>query len=152
MAAGGAHQVPGAQNVIADRLQDVRFHHGHMLVGRRVEDRFHAVPQHDLGEPVGLADIAERGHQLQFRVFLAQLVFDAEEVALGLVESDQAGRLEARHLAAELRADGARGAGDQHRTAGDRGLHLGLVQAYLLAAEQILHRRDCAPGCTALCR
>ena len=49
-------------------------------------------------------------------------------------------RSETRHLPADLRADGAGRAGHHHRTAFDRGLHLRLVQAYLLASKQILHR------------
>ena len=105
-----------------------------MLVRRRVEDRFHTLLLQYLRQPVGIADAAQRGHQLQFRVPFPEFVLDPEEVAFRLIECHQARRLEARHLTAQLRANRTRGAGDQDGTAGDARFHMSFVQAHLLPA------------------
>ena len=68
-----------------------------------------------------------------------QLALDLEQVVLGVVEQDQLARADARDLAAQLGADRAAGAGDEHRApgqiaAGELGLH-----PHRLAAEDVLH-------------
>ena len=91
-------QVP--RMLLRTASRDVRFHHRHVLVRGGVEDGFHRLPLHHLGQPVGLADIAERGHQLQPGILFAEFALDPEQIAFRLIERDQARRLEAGHLAA----------------------------------------------------
>src|SRR5215831_858703 len=135
------HQVPGTQDVIAHCFAEMRFHHGHMFVRGRMEDTVYVVPVKHFRQTKTVADIAQGRHQFQLRIFFAKLVFDAEELALRLVECHQTGRLIARNLTAQLRADGARGARDENGSSGDARADWRVVQPDGLAAQQIVYRQ-----------
>ena len=68
-------------------------------------------------------------------MFFAEFVLDAEQLALRLVEGHEARRIVPRQLAAELRPDGARGAGDQDGSSVNAGAHRRFVQFDRLTAQ-----------------
>ena len=61
--------------------------------------------------------VADDSHQRQAGEALAQVLIDAVEIELAQLVQHDARRMEARHLAAQLTADAAASAGDQHRLA-----------------------------------
>ena len=67
-----------------------------------------------------------------------ELALDLEQRPLGVVDEDQPRRPDARDLAAELRADRAAGAGDEHGVALEVRGDLVEVDLDLLAAEHVL--------------
>ena len=69
---------------------------------------------------------------------LRELARDLEQVVLGVVEQHQALRRDPRDLAAELRADRAAGAGDEHDLAAQVGAGLLKLHPHRLAAEHVL--------------
>ena len=71
------------------------------------------------------------------REVLGQVLLDAVEVELALLVQHQPRRAVARHLAAQLAAYAAAGAGDQYRFAVQAGVDAGLVELHGLAAEQV---------------
>ena len=91
-----------------------------------------------LAQVAQVLDVADQPHQRQLREAFAQVLLDAVQVELAQFVQHQPRRLEARHLAAQLAADAAAGAGDQHRLAAQRGADAGFVQLHRLAAEQVL--------------
>src|SRR5262249_44165326 len=130
---------PGSENIVANGSKNVRFHHRNVLVSSRMEDPLDALQAHDLGQPCGVANVAERGYKLEARILLAQLVFYAKQIALRLVEGHEGGGGETRHLAAELGADRARSAGHQNGTASKAVANGRLIQFDGLTPKQILH-------------
>ena len=114
---GDARHHARGERVVAHRLDRVALHQPDVLVGGGVEDDGGAVLGEDLAHP--LLPLAVRQHRdgVQRVAVLDQLALDLEQVVLGVVEQDQAARPDARDLAAELRADRAAGAGDEHARA-----------------------------------
>ncbi len=110
-----------------------------MLVSGGVKDGLHLVLLDGALHYLQLADIRDLLHDFEVGKFLAQLQVDAEEVAFGAVEDDQAGGIKRGHLPAKLGADGAAAAGDHDGAALDGGADEGLVELDGSAAEQILH-------------
>ena len=74
----------------------------------------------------------------QRRVLGDQLVVDVVEPVLRVVQQDQAGRAEARHLARQLGADRAARTRHEHALAVQELGHLGQVQVHGLAPQQVL--------------
>ena len=87
------------------------FHHGDVLVSRGVEDHFRRETLenvvHPLGRPGYLPPRADADAAITGFI---ELLFDGEELHFGLVDEEQALRIEGRDLAAELAADAAAGA------------------------------------------
>ena len=67
-----------------------------------------------------------------------ELAADLEQVVLGVVDQHEPLRPDARDLAAELGADRAAGAGDQHHAAGEVGADAVDLDAHRVAAEHVL--------------
>ncbi len=130
----------GADHVVAERLAHLRLQQGHVLVRRRVE--------HDLGprgcehaiDRDGVGDVAEHGVEDKIGMRAAQLLLDHVEIELADVEDGQRLGAETRDLAAQLRADRAAAAGDQHALAGEPRADRGPVELHRIAAEQVLDR------------
>ena len=69
---------------------------------------------------------------------LLELALDPEEVVLGVIEQDQPARADACDLPAELGADRAAGAGDQHHLAGEVAADAIQLHPHGLAPEDVL--------------
>ena len=82
-----------------------------------MEDDRRAVLGEDLAHPLALLAVGEHGDGVEHVAVLHELALDLEEVVLGVVEQDQPARADARDLAAQLGADRAAGAGDEHDAA-----------------------------------
>ena len=95
-----------------------------MLVRGRVEDDARPVALEDLAQPLAIADVGDHGHARREAAVVDELALDLEERRLRLVDEDQPRCARPRRLAAELRADRAACAGDEHGLAaqvlGDR--------------------------------
>lgn len=132
------HDVGGAVDVVCDCLDDVLFHERHVLVGRGMEDGIWTAIVEDGVHSVLIADVGDRGNDIQVWEAAEQLGLDVENRVLTVAEHDKARGFEPRELAAELAADGATGAGDEYRTALCQISDCGEIGLDRLAAEQIL--------------
>ena len=132
------------EHVVRDRLQRVRLEHADVLVRRGVEEHLRPVALEHLAHlrlVAGVGEHRDRGGEV---ALVDELALDLEQRGLRLVDEHEAGRAEPRELAAELRADRAAGARDEHRLVLDVRRHEREVDLDLLAAEDVLdlHRPD----------
>ena len=125
-----------AEDVVAQPLLHVRFHDRHVLVGRSVIDRLHAVLAHHRAQQRVVEHRAEAGDEHR-AVRLMQLAVDGVERELGVVEQHQLGRPLRGDLAAELAADGATGTGDHDDFAGDVAREQARLRRHRVSAEQV---------------
>ena len=136
--AGAHQQVLGAQHVVLDRLGGADLHQRHMLVGRRVEHHRGVVGLKHLVQPLFVPDGAdEHGHRDIAAVLLLQFHLQLVGAVLVDVKDEQLARVEAHHLPAQLRADGAAAARHQHRFAGEVAGDLLHVQRHLVAGQKV---------------
>ena len=96
---------------------------------------------------LAVAHVRDDRHAGDIRGEPGQLVVRVEDRVLAVPQQDEPGRLEPRELAAELAADRAAGAGDQHRLAGRQLADLRQVGDDRLPPQQVLdlhlpERRD----------
>ena len=82
-----------------------------------MEDDARAVPVEDLAQLLAVADVGDHRHARREVALVRQLALDLVERRLGLVDEDQPRRARPCRLTAELGADRAAGARDQHRLA-----------------------------------
>ena len=130
---------PRRQRVVAHRLDRVLLHQVHVLVGGGVEDDRGPVLREHLAHPLALLAVGEHGDGVEHVAVLDQLAADLEQVVLGVVEQDELARADARDLAAQLGADRAAGARDEHDAAGQVAADAVEVHPHRLAAEDVLH-------------
>ena len=139
----GARHRQGTKHVVGQALHRVVLHHGHMLVGGGVVDRVRLPGLHDLAHVLQLAHIAQQRHQLrrgQQRGRLGlQFLVDVVEGEFAVFEQQQALWPLAQDLAAQLAADAAAGAGDQHHLVGDIAADQIRMRRYRIAPEQVFH-------------
>ena len=111
-----------------------------------MEDDAGRVALEDPTHPCPVADVGEDGHARREAALRDELALDLEQRRLGLVDEDQPPAADVRDLAAELGADRAAGAGDQHRLVGQIRRDRFEVDLDRLAAEHVLdlHRPDLA--------
>ena len=129
----------GTQGVVAKRGGGVVFfHQRHMLVSRRMEHHLRPPPGAAGAQLGQVFHVADQPHQWQCREIVRQALFDGVQVELALLEQHQPRGAEACHLSAQLAADAAAGAGDEHGVAGQRVAHAGLIQHHGLAAQQVV--------------
>ncbi len=111
----------------------------HVLVRRGVEDHGGPVLLEQLAHLRLVPRVAEHRRRRVESAIVDELTLDLEQPRLAVVDQDEPGRAHARDLAAELGADGAAGAGDEHDLArevpGDR-RDVGVDG---LAPEEVLH-------------
>ena len=128
--------VPSTLLVTASAM--LLFHQRHVLVRGGVEDRVGPVLLEDLPQPLPVAHVGDDRNRGDVGKPLGQLGQDVEDRVLAVPQQDDLGRLQPGELAAELAADRAAGAGDQHRLAGGQHAHLLEVGLDRLAPEQVL--------------
>ncbi len=109
-----------------------------MLVRRRMEDRAGPVAVEDPGKLRRILDVGDHRMDWQVREVLVQLLLDPEDRILAVTQQDQAGRLQAAELAAQLRTDGAARTGDQHGPLRGQSLQLPQVDLHRLPPQQVL--------------
>ena len=127
-----------AEGVVAHGLERVRLHQRHVLVRRRVEDDCGPVLVEDLAHLHLVAGVGEhRGGRVE-DALVDELALDLEQPGLGVVDEHEPRRADARDLAAELGADRAAGARDEHDLAGQVAGDRVEVDLDRLAPEQVL--------------
>ena len=109
-----------------------------VLEGGGVEDHVRLVLGEDLVEPLLVADVGDDQVAVVEHAAPVQRQLHGVQPGLVAVQHDQLGRVEAGHLAAQLRADRAAGAGDQDPAAGQVSGDGLQIDADLPAAEQVL--------------
>src|SRR6478672_681772 len=102
------------KHVVRHRLQRVRLEHADVLVRGRVEQNLRPVALEHLAHLGAVAAVCEHGDRGGEVSLVDELTLDLEERRLALVDQHDPRRTEPRQLAAELRADRAAGAGDEH--------------------------------------
>ena len=127
-----------AEDVVAQALLHVRLDERDVLVGGGVVDRLHPVLAHYGAQQHVVEHRAEAGGYGQTR-HLCQLVVHGVERELGVIEQHQLGRPLRSDLPAELAADRAAGAGDEHHLAGDVAGEERRVGRHRVAAEEVGH-------------
>src|ERR1022692_2391154 len=128
------------ENVVFDRLEDVCFHQGDVLVGGGMIDHRWRVLAQDLVQAGAILYAPDLRVEGRFREGLAHFAVDFEQGGLGDFESNNSGGVEACNLPAEFGADGPGRAGDQYDFASEHAADLVLFQLHGVAAEQILNR------------
>ena len=103
-----------------------------------MEDDARPVALEDLAHLLAVADVCDHGHARREASLVDELALDLEERRLGLVDEDQPLRARSCHLAAELGADRAAGAGDEDGLAREVRGDLLEVDLDGLAAEDVL--------------
>lgn len=109
-----------------------------MLVRCRVAHEIRPVAVKDLHDALAVAHGADEHDQIQLRMRAPQLHLDVVGIILVDIENDEPLRPLCRRLTAELAADAAAAARDEHGLAGDVGRDLIEVDLHRLAAEQVL--------------
>jgi len=135
---------PRPERVVADGLERVGLHQRHVLVGGRVEDDARPVAVEDLPHLRPALHIREHRDARREAALVHELALDLEQGRLALVDEDQPLGPEAGDLAAELGADRAAGAGDEHRLVLEIRSARVEIDVDRLAAEDVLdlHRPD----------
>src|SRR5580765_7341489 len=103
-----------------------------------MEYHFGAMALEHLAHAPRILGVADHGDDLEGRAAVAELLLDRVERELRVLEEHEARRREARDLAAELRADGAAGAGDEHRAALQKRAQPGVVELDRIASQQVV--------------
>ena len=137
--AGSQGRVVGAQGVVAQcRLCVMVFHQGHMFVGCSMENNLGPPPAQVMAQNRQVFDVTDQTHQGQRWEALAQLLFNAVEVELALLQQHQARRVPARHLAAKFTANAAACPRHEHGLARQRVPNAGFVQLHRFAPQQVV--------------
>ena len=129
----------GADSVVLDCLAGAVLHEGHVLMGRRVIDDLGVILIEHLEDPPAVPNRADKGGQLQSGERGFELELDIIGVVFIDIEDDELLGVMGRDLPAELAADGAAAAGDQHRFAVYEREYLPHVGLNGGSAQQILH-------------
>jgi hypothetical protein len=112
---------------------------GYVLVGGGVEHHVGPLGREHPLHRVRVLAVRDHRDQQPCVAALAQLHVDLEQVVLGVVDQDQPARADRGHLAAQLAADRAAGAGDEHGATVQVAGHAGEVDLDRGAAEDVLH-------------
>ena len=145
-AAGGCRhrRIEGAEDVVFDGLAGADLHERHMLVRSGMIDDIRTVLVENPVDALLIPDRCNQHHQIQIRIFAAQLLLHVIRAVLIDINQNQLPRMMSRNLPAKLRADGAAAAGDTdhlslhiaddgiqidlHRVPSQKVLHLNIVK------------------------
>ena len=122
-------------DVREQRLPRMGLEYRHVLVCGRMEDHLRSPGHEQLEDLVPFPDVGKHGLHLGTRVEAGHRVV---EVALVMIEQDQRGRHERRHLTSDLGADRPAGAGDHHPASSQEIGHGLQIRLHLLASQEIL--------------
>ncbi len=136
-------RIPGGDDIVINARDDILFDDGHMLVGGRVVHRLHAVGRENIAQAKSVVRIADETDQIDLhRMFFgqrAQLSFDVVERQFGHFEQHQPTWVQSDDLPAQLRADGAAGAGDHDHPVADAGVEQTVLRRDRVSTQQIRH-------------
>ena len=148
----GLRHVPGAKHIVEHALARVVLHQRHVFIGRCVVNRAGAVVHADAAHTVGVHHAAQERNQHHAQGLLAaqgfKLLVNQIQAKLVVVEQHQLARTLQHDAAAQLRANAAARAGDQHHlTSQIARQQLGLrrhgfapEQVFNIKLAKILHR------------
>ena len=101
----GICHVECSKNIVLDRFKYMRFHHRHMLEGCRVINNQRPMEAKYFVHPGPILDTPDLRIERDSRECGPHLLFDFKQRRLRIVEADNARRLKARNLPAQLRPD-----------------------------------------------
>ena len=128
-----------AHDIVAHRLPGVAdFHERHMLVGGGVKHEYRPMLVHHRLHAYRILAVGDQGDDLEARPHRFELLLDGVERELRQFAQHQPARRKACDLAAQLRADGTAGAGDQDTMPADELPQAGVVEHDRIATEQII--------------
>jgi len=136
----GHSHVIGPEDVVLDRLENVRFHEGDMLVGSGMIDNLWPILTQDVVQAGAILNAPNLRIEADLRERLAHFAINFEQRGLGDFKSDNPGGVKASDLPAELGADGSCCAGDEYDFAFERATNLVFFKVYRGPTQQIL---DC---------
>ena len=111
---GEVRDDPGPGDVILQGFAGLGLHHRHVLMRGGVEHEAGPMRGEDLGHPGEVRDVADDGRDEGAVARGDELLLGLVEEHFALVEQQEAGGAVGRDLTAELEADAAAGAGDEH--------------------------------------
>ncbi|MNF58708.1 hypothetical protein D3C84_402760 [compost metagenome] len=133
--------VQGAEHIVQHALGNIVLDYRHMLIGCRVVNSIHLPSTHHVQQALRITNRTEDRHQLQVeRLALdtpLQLLMDAVQIELAVLEQDQRGRRLGEDLPAQLGADRSARAGDHHHLATDAALEQLDPRRHRIASEQV---------------
>lgn len=143
---GGRRGLPGADDVVLDRLVRAVLHQRHMLVRCRVIDDVRPVLAHHMVDAGCVAHGTDQRHEVELGVIMLQLLLDIICVIFIYVKYNQFTRMRLGDLAAELAADRSAAPCDEDGLARDSLKDLVVVDLDLGAAQQVddLHLAELA--------
>ena len=136
---GRLRNVIRPEHVVFDRLERRRLHQRHMLVRCRVADQIRAVLVKDVHHPLPVAHGADQHDQIQLRMRALQLHLDIVCIVFINIKDNELLGVLRRCLAAELTADAAAAAGDEHDLALDIPGDLVQIDLHRVAAQKIFN-------------
>ncbi len=138
VAYGGCGHGARADHVRAQRLARIALHHRDVLVGRGVEHGVRPERAHDVVHALRVGHIPDHRLDLQVREATPELALDLVQRELVALEEHQSRRPLRGHLAHDLRADRAAGAGDHDAPPSHHGPRELAVRVQGLPEQQVL--------------
>ena len=129
----------GAQSVIGKGLRRLLLHHGHMLVGRGVEDDGRLEALEDSLDPLRVGDVGDEGGDVRTQPEIDQFLFDLKQQKFAPLDQQQLARGITGDLPAEFTPDAAAGSRHHHHLVIHQFADPVGLQVDGLAAEQILN-------------
>ncbi len=128
-----------AEHVVEHRLPGVLvFHQGHVFVGGRMEHHRREVGCQHMGHLPRVGDAADDRRNCGVGEALRKFLFHGVQGELAVFQQHDALRPVTRDLAAQFRADGPAGAGDQHHLLAQPFAQPRGVELHRVAAEQVV--------------
>ena len=125
------------KDVIFYGFHRMGFHEGDVFVSSGVEDDLGPVVTEDGVDPFFVADVGDDGDCIDVRIFIAQFLMDLVDAVFTFSEEEELLRMHFGDLAAEFRADGAAGTGDEDDFAPDVACDAGKIELDGIAAEKV---------------
>ncbi|MOA09117.1 hypothetical protein D3C78_1289250 [compost metagenome] len=131
----------GAEDIVQHALGDIVLDDGHMLVGRSMVDSRDPPGPHHIEQAIGVAHSPQDRNQLQCQGLALdaqlQLLMDAIQVELAMLEENQRRRAAGEDLPAQFRANGPARPRDHHYLPAYTVLQQFLARGHWIAPEQV---------------
>lgn len=134
---GPRRHIAGSGDISFDRLLGIGFHHGNMLVRRRMEDDFRSVFFEDASQFRQIPDVGNYRLAFEFGVIL-QFLLDLEDSIFIMIEEIKLRRAKSGNLAAQLRAYRAARTRHQRSLSGEPAIDSFSVNACLISIQKVL--------------
>ena len=120
VAVGGLGHDAGAENVVLHGFASVRFHQRHVLVRRSVKDDLRCETSHDTVDAFLISHASDDHVQRDTAPALTNLAVNSKQSVLVLIQHDEPGRGEGRHLSAQFGPYRTAGTGDENALTGNQ--------------------------------